>query len=502
MMRVLMLGWEFPPFISGGLGTACYGLTKALSAAGTDVTFVLPKPVTAPYSSQSRDVPTSQEAPASSADAFVFNGNAAPAEPETPAVRELRLADFEHVSFRTVDAIGTDPYARPGNGHTSPQPVAQPAKADVQGQNRLDAFTQPTNAFARPVASASPAPTSPPPHRPLPANGTTMSSNGTAAASEAPVDLFGEVDRYATQVVELARNEAFDVVHGHDWMTFPAAMAVAAATGRPLVVHVHSTEFDRSPSAINDRIYDIERRAMHAAMRVIAVSHFTKALLVEQYGVPADRVEVVYNAIDVPTSKTVAGKRIDAFDPERYDIKPDDKIVLFLGRITQQKGPEYFIAAAKQVLMVLSDVKFVMAGSGDLVKRTVEMAAQAGIGHKLIFTGFLRGDDVDAVYQAADLYVMPSVSEPFGIATLEAAAHGVPVIVSKQSGVSEVLDNVLKVDFWDTTELANKIVNVLKRPVLGRTMSERTTIEVKKLTWADAAAATEKVYEDVVELVP
>lgn len=476
-MRVLMLGWEFPPFISGGLGTACYGLTKALSAAGTDVIFVLPKPVTAPYSSQSRDVQR-MESPAPST---WQPGEAFPADDDSSSLpvstRELRLDEFEHVSFRTVNAIGTDPYARPADRPATPSsfprgPVPMTPPRPVVG---------PANSIAAPAP--------------------TMVPTGTSAASEAPVDLFVEVDRYAKQIVEMARGESFDVVHAHDWMTFPAAMAVAAATGRPLVVHIHSTEFDRSGTAVDERIYDIERRAMRAAMRVIAVSHLTKSICVEQYGVSADRIEVIYNAIDVPASKTVAGKRTDAFDPERYDIKPDDKIVLFLGRITQQKGPEYFVAAAKQVLAVLSDVKFVMAGTGDLVKRTVELAANSGIGHKLIFTGFLRGDDVDAVYQAADLYVMPSVSEPFGLATLEAAAHGVPVIVSKQSGVSEVLENVMKVDFWDTPELANKIVNVLKRPVLGRTMSERTRLEVKKLTWSDAAAAIEGVYADVVELV-
>lgn len=487
MMRVLMLGWEFPPFISGGLGTACYGLTKALSAAGTDVIFVLPKPVTAPYSSNARDVQPSFEtfSRGSGPQQPYVPGRTAPASAPTMAgTRELRLDEFENVSFRTVDAVGLEPYSRPGDA------VAAPVAPS--------AFVQPVIDRAAP-AKAAPAP-----------GGETRVAAAAAAkpayvangAAHGPVDVFGEVDRYAKQVADLARSEAFDVVHAHDWMTFPAAMAVSAATGRPLVAHVHSTEFDRSPDAINDRIYDIERRAMHAAMKVIAVSHMTKALIVERYGVSPERIEVIYNAIDVPTTKTVAGKRIDSFDPERYDIKPDDKIVLFLGRITQQKGPEYFVSAAKQVLTVMSDVKFVMAGTGDLVRRTVEMAAQSGIGHKLIFTGFLRGDDVDAVYQAADLYVMPSVSEPFGIATLEAASHGVPVIVSKQSGVTEVLENVMKVDFWDTTELANKIVNVLKRPVLGKTMSERTSFEVKKLTWADAAIACERVYEDAVELVP
>jgi glycogen synthase len=448
-MRVFMLGWEFPPFISGGLGTACYGLTKAMSAAGTDVLFVLPRPIAAPYSTHVRLVSPRE--------------GSTYAQPES----EFRLDEFENVSFRLIQAQGTDPYARPGD--TLDQLEATRTKSQsarvVEHQGSV---------ASTPVASF-----------------ITQSSPGGHYQG----DLFSEVQRYATLAVELAKGESFDVIHAHDWMTYPAALAVAAATGKPLVVHVHSTEFDRSGQNVDQRIYDIERRGMHAAMKVIAVSHLTKNICAGHYGVNADKVDVVYNAIE--TNGVGNGK----FDPEKYNIKKDEKIVLFLGRVTMQKGPEYFIAAAKKVLEVMDNVKFIMAGSGDMIRRTIEMAAAMGIGHKILFTGFLRGKDVDEVFKRADLYVMPSVSEPFGIAPLEAMSHDVPVIISKQSGVSEVLQNVLKVDFWDINEMANKIVGVLKHPALSKTLREHGAFEVRKLHWSDSAAACVKIYQDAISLV-
>ena len=217
-------------------------------------------------------------------------------------------------------------------------------------------------------------------------------------------DLFLEIQRYASLAAEIARTEEFDVVHAHDWMTFPAGLAVAGIKGVPLVVHVHSTEFDRSGLHIDQRIYDIERRGMHGAIKVIAVSYLTKNLITHHYGVDPAKVEVVYNAIE---------SNGNGFDEEKFSIEKDEKIVLFLGRITMQKGPEYFLAAAKKVLEVIDNVKFVMAGSGDMIRRTIEMAAAMGIGHKVLFTGFLRGGDVEKIFKMADLYVMPSVSEPF-----------------------------------------------------------------------------------------
>jgi glycosyltransferase involved in cell wall biosynthesis len=300
------------------------------------------------------------------------------------------------------------------------------------------------------------------------------------------------VQRYATLASEIARSESFDVVHAHDWMTFPAGLAVAGLKGVPLVVHVHSTEFDRSGLHVDQRIYDIERRGMHGAMKVVAVSYLTKNQVTHNYGVDPSKVEVVYNAIE---------QNGNGFDEEKYRIHKDEKIVLFLGRITMQKGPEYFLQAAKKVLEVMENVKFVMAGSGDMIRRTIEMAAAMGIGHKVLFTGFLRGPDVEKVFKMADLYVMPSVSEPFGIAPLEAMSHDVPVIISKQSGVSEVLTHALKVDFWDINEMANKIIAVLKHPPLASTLRQHGNFEVRRLSWVDSARQCVQVYESAMAMM-
>jgi len=448
-MRVFMLGWEFPPFISGGLGTACYGLTKAMSGIGTDIIFVLPRPVSSPFSTHVRLVSARDGSPLAS--------------PTT----DFRLDEFSNVVFRTVNANMTSPYTRPEDFAASNPQILDPDAPDADVSEFPVSADQESGSIPVPASVAFPA-----------------SSHGHYGG-----DLFAEVQRYAALATEIARGETFDVVHAHDWMTFPAALAVAGIKGVPLVVHVHSTEFDRSGVHIDQRIYDIERRGMHAAMKVIAVSYLTKNLITHHYGIDPGKVEVVYNAIESTAS---------AFDPENYSIHKDEKIVLFLGRITMQKGPEYFLAAAKRVLDVMDNVKFVMAGSGDMIRRTIEMAASMGIGHKVLFTGFLRGPDVEKVFKMADLYVMPSVSEPFGIAPLEAMSHDVPVIISKQSGVSEVLAHALKVDFWDINEMANKIVAVLRHPPLASTLRQHGNFEVKRLNWTDAAKACMQVYQQAI----
>ena len=440
-MRVFMLGWEFPPFISGGLGTACYGLTKAMSSIGTDIMFVLPRPVSTPFSTHVRLV------------------SPRPGSPLASPSTEFRLDEFDHVTFRTVNAA-LSPYSSPADYQAARE--SEKAKALREAQAEVDPSA--VQAVSKTQG---------------------FISGGKDSGSHYGGDLFAEIQRYALLAAEIARHESFEVVHAHDWMTFPAGLAVAAMKNVPLIVHVHSTEFDRSGVHVDQRIYDIERRGMHGAMKVIAVSYLTKNQITHQYGVDPSKVEVVYNAIEASTN---------GFDPEKYSIHKDEKIVLFLGRITMQKGPEYFLAAAKKVLEVMDNVKFVMAGSGDMIRRTIEMAASMGIGHKVLFTGFLRGGDVEKVFKMADLYVMPSVSEPFGIAPLEAMSHDVPVIISKQSGVSEVLTHALKVDFWDINEMANKIIAVLKHPPLATTLRQHGSFEVKRLQWVDAARQCVQIY--------
>ncbi len=443
-MRIFMLGWEFPPYISGGLGTACHGLTQALSDLGLDITFVLPKPIEVPQSSHVKMLSPSQ-----------IYDRRPDAQADSAAEAAVR------VTFNTIDSL-LKPYATPEYYQQRIDEIIQ-EKAEQQGfsdAEQNEALQQWENLAHQSIGSG-----------------------------QYGGDMYTEVHRYAAAVARLALQEEFDVIHAHDWMTYPAGIAAAAVTGKPLVVHVHSTEFDRSGEHVNQMIYDIERRGMHAAHKVIAVSYLTRNILISRYGVLGDKVEVVYNGVEQNTEHRVAFNNIG--------IRSDEKIVLFLGRITMQKGPEYFLMAARKVLEEIENVKFVMAGTGDMMHRIIEMAAQMGIGHKVLFTGFLRGKDVQRVYEMADLYVMPSVSEPFGIAPLEALNYDVPVLISKQSGVAEVLTHVLKVDFWDITEMANKIVAVLKYPPLQLTLREHGNFEVRRLRWSGAAQKCLKIYNEM-----
>jgi glycogen(starch) synthase len=411
-IRTLMLGWEFPPYISGGLGTACYGLTKAMGRLGMEVTFLLPR-----------------------MGPMHLAGN-----PGTALE-----SGFPHVRLRAVPS-SLLAYGRRGNPragqHTSARTVTEEELID------------------------GPAPYGP--------------------------NICEEVQRYALRVMKIAEGEQYDVIHAHDWMTFPAGIAVAAQSGKPLVVQIHSTEFDRSGEHVNQYVYDIERHGMHAAAKVITVSHYTRNIVVTRYSVPPEKVEVVYNGIDFSEGGVA--------EPPPAVSAPRDKVVLFLGRITMQKGPEYFLYAAKRVLEQEPNVKFVMAGDGDRLYGTIDLAAWLGIGHKVFFTRFLRGADVDRVYQMADLYVMPSVSEPFGIAPLEALRHNVPVLISKSSGIAETFHHALKVDFWDINEMANKIVAVLRHPPLQEALRTNGRREALRFRWEDSAARVNDIYHRVLQV--
>jgi glycosyltransferase involved in cell wall biosynthesis len=301
-------------------------------------------------------------------------------------------------------------------------------------------------------------------------------------------DLMAEVVRYSRVAGYLARTEQFDIIHAHDWMTALAGLRAKAASGKPLVYHVHALEFDRSGENINQDVYDLERAGMHGADMVVAVSHYTRNIVVERYGVHPDKVIVVHNAV----SQTEGVKAY------RAEKTIDDKIVLFLGRITFQKGPDYFVEAAAKVLAKVPEARFVMAGSGDMMPRMMQRVAQLRMGSRFHFTGFLRGATVEKMYAISDLYVMPSVSEPFGISPLEAMAYDVPVILSKQSGVAEVLQNALKVDFWDITEIANKIIAALTYPVLVKEMVRNCREELRAASWDRAAARVADTYRTLV----
>jgi glycogen synthase len=421
-MKTFMLGWEFPPYISGGLGTACFGLTKAMDKLGIKVTFVLPRGKVNPVASV-----------------------------KTVGANDIRTAtqfeQFTNIKFRVISS-NLKPYAGVGS-HSQAN-----FRNYISGKTLLE------------IADAGP---------------MLGPDNYTG-------DILAAVGQYADRAVRIAETENFDVIHAHDWMTYPAGEAVSWQSHKPLIVHVHSTEFDRSGEHVNQAVYDIERMGMHAAAKVIAVSNLTKETIVKHYGVLPAKVEVVYNAVEHN------GDGICHIPPDKKD-----KIVLFLGRITMQKGPEYFLAAAKKVIDTIDNVKFIMAGSGDMMHKIIEMAAQMGIGNKVLFTGFLKSEDVDRAYQMADLYVMPSVSEPFGISSLEAMNRNVPVLMSKQSGVAEVVTHALKVDFWDINEMANKMIAVLKRPPLQKTLRKNGFHEASKFTWEESAREITKIYDEVID---
>jgi len=440
-MKVFMLGWEFPPHISGGLGTACYGMTKGLDEIGVRVSFVLPTAI---------PVGTSSHVQFRSPTDLTGEGKSG-------------TEVFQHVSFHRVDALL--------QAYATPEGFEQAVEKMVARQRELTLSGETGQILPSGEAMV-----------PLP-SGTFAGAGGAHYGG----DLMDQIHRYARLAMQLAKSETFDVVHAHDWMTYPAGVAVAAATGKPLVVHVHSTEFDRSGENINRQVYMIERNGMHNADKVVCVSYLTRNIVIKRYDVPPAKTEVVYNAVNLP----------ETADLQMVPIRQDEKIVLFLGRVTMQKGPEYFLQAAKKVIEKYPDVRFVMAGSGDMIPGCVQMAADLKIGSHVTFTGFLRGKDVDKIFQMADLYVMPSVSEPFGIAPLEALSHNVPVIISKQSGVSEVLTHALKVDFWDVHEMADKILAVLRHPPLRRTLRQHGHFELEKFSWVDSAKKLNEIYHAV-----
>jgi glycosyltransferase involved in cell wall biosynthesis len=418
-----MLGWEFPPFISGGLGTACHGLTKAMRQFDVRILFVLPKAL------DPRDA--------------------------ARAARSSRAASTERtqrLAFRTVPSSLRDPYARqPG------PPTGARARSE------------------RPAQLASRSSTHPPEKLRIVGTGTIGGYDG---------ELVVRIRDYAQRCVRLARQEPFDVIHAHDWITFPAGEAIARTLGKPFIVHVHSTEFDRSGDWINPSVCGIERRGVHAADTVICVSHRTKRMVMERYGVPAGKIEVVHNGVEQKQTATS--------DPS---VSRRGRTVLFLGRITMQKGPEYFLALAARLAEQLNDVRFIVAGWGDLGPRMVEQVAAMGLGRRVLFAGFLRGAHVGRTFRAADVYVMPSVSEPFGLTALEAISLGVPTIVSKSSGVAEVLHKgALKVDFWDIERMTQLVLAVLQQPRLAEALRRHGAEEVRRLTWDGPARECVAVY--------
>ena len=426
-----MFGWEFPPHIAGGLGTACYGMTRGLARNGVEVVFVMPRA----YGDEDQR--------------FVRVVNAS--DVETIGTRDHEFSEelLEKVSFIHIDS-NMLPYISPEEYAAYHDEFVRSGRT----HEWTDVWKQ---------------------------RYTFSGKNGA--------NLMEEVARYAMVAAQVAKDleGQFDVIHAHDWLTYFAGIAAKRVSGKPLVVHMHATEFDRSGENINRRVYAIEKAGMQAADRVIAVSELTRRIVIGKYGILADKVVTVHNAVRFGESEEAA--------PERA-VK--DKVVTFLGRITYQKGPDYFVEAAAKVLQRVSDVRFVMAGSGDLMNHVVRRVAQLGIADRFHFTGFLKGGEVQRMFRLSDVYVMPSVSEPFGISPLEAMRSGVPVIISRQSGVAEVLDYAIKVNYWDVDALADAIYGLLTYPALGRMFASKGLEEVTGLKWTNAAAKIKTVYETVV----
>ena len=426
-----MFGWEFPPHIAGGLGTACYGMTRGLARNGVEVVFVMPRA----YGDEDQR--------------FVRVVNAS--DVETIGTRDHEFSEelLEKVSFIHIDS-NMLPYI-------SPEEYAAYHDEFVRS-GRTHEWTD-------------------------------VWKQRYTFSGKYGANLMEEVARYAMVAAQVTKDleGQFDVIHAHDWLTYFAGIAAKRVSGKPLVVHMHATEFDRSGENINRRVYAIEKAGMQAADRVIAVSELTRRIVIGKYGIPAEKVVTVHNAVRF-------GESEDAV-PERA-VK--DKVVTFLGRITYQKGPDYFVEAAAKVLQRVPDVRFVMAGSGDLMNHVVRRVAQLGIADRFHFTGFLKGGEVQRMFRLSDVYVMPSVSEPFGISPLEAMRSGVPVIISRQSGVAEVLDYAIKVNYWDVDALADAIYGLLTYPALGRMFASKGLEEVTGLKWTNAAAKIKTVYETVV----
>ncbi|HIW51894.1 MAG TPA: glycosyltransferase family 4 protein [Candidatus Alistipes excrementipullorum] len=429
-----MFGWEFPPHIAGGLGTACYGMTRGLARNGVDVTFVMPR------ASGDEDQRFVHVVNASDIDAVYSNVDGG-------------LDDLmDKISFIRIDS-NIVPYITPEEYREYHDEFV---KSGRKVWETHDIWSQ------------------------------RYTFSGKYGAN-----LMEEVARYAIVAAQVAREleGQFDVIHAHDWLTYYAGIAAKRVSGKPLVVHMHATEYDRSGENINTQTYAIERAGMEAADKVIAVSNLTRRIVIERYGIPADKVVTVHNAVRFAEGADST--------PEERGVK--DKIVTFLGRITYQKGPDYFVEAAAKVLKRVPNVRFVMAGSGDMMNHVIRRVARLGIADRFHFTGFLRGEDVHKMFRLSDVYIMPSVSEPFGISPLEAMRSNVPVIISKQSGVAEVLDYAIKVDYWDVDAMADAIYGLITYPALSHMFAQKGLEEVTGLKWNNAATKIKDIYQEVID---
>ena len=413
-----MFGWEFPPHILGGLGTASYGLTKGMYDNGDmDITFVIPKP----WGDEERSF------------ARIVGANCVPVA--------WRDVSYDYVQSRIGNVMDPQLYF------------------DLRDHIYADFNYMGTNDLG------------------------CIEFSGRY-----PDNLLEEINNYSIMAGVIARTVDFDVIHSHDWLTYPAGIHAKQVTGKPLVIHVHATDFDRSRGNVNPTVFAIEKDGMNNADHIITVSNLTRQTVIEKYGINPDKVTTVHNAVE-PLSEEIRSIKMQ---------KGKDKVVTFLGRITMQKGPEYFVEAASRVLAKTHNVRFVMAGSGDMMAKMIRLAADRDIADRFHFTGFLKGRQVYEMLAASDVYIMPSVSEPFGISPLEAMQMGVPSIISKQSGCAEILENVIKVDYWDINALADSIYAIIKYPALYNHLRDKGLAEIDTIQWKKAGAKVIDIYHKVI----
>jgi glycosyltransferase involved in cell wall biosynthesis len=423
-----MFGWEFPPHITGGLGTASYGLTKGMATLDDlEVIFVVPKA----WGDEDQTM------------VRLVGANQVPV-----AYKKVFYKGFK----RPVERIEVSSKIVP---YTDPDDFWKLVKSEVSGYN----FYVKTNSKGK------------------------VDFSGKYDSS-----LMDEIYKYSVVAAVIADENEFDIIHAHDWLAYPAGIAAMEVSGKPLVIHVHATDFDRSGGSVNPDVYRIEKNGMDAASKIITVSNLTRDIVINRYNIDPAKVETVYNAVEPVTIE------------ENCIIKKgfDEKVVTFLGRITMQKGPEYFIEAAYKVLQVMNNVRFVMAGSGDMMERMMRRAAALKITDRFHFTGFLKGADVFTMLDMSDVYIMPSVSEPFGISPLEAMQSNVPVIISKQSGVAEILTHAVKTDFWDIDAMADAIYGILNYPALAHMFIKNGKEEVIRLKWDNSARHVRDIYYRVI----
>lgn len=467
-----MFGWEFPPHISGGLGTACAGLTHALEKENVNILFVVPKLHGGEKAEQTHfidasHIPILQKKFAVAS--RMHAGTKAASDKENASAKgniPTHQGDLQRIEVSSY----LSPYGS----------VSEPQSAyGVEHWNYSFDSSDERSIPAQLKSSGS---------------GSSVSDDNGQRVKEAFAfsgtygpDVLVEVQRYAQTASEIAAENTFDVIHSHDWMTYPAGIQAKNISGKPLIVHVHATEIDRSGERVNEQVFAIEKDGMTQADKVITVSNWTKNIAIKYYGIDADKIEVVHNGI---TPK---------HDTENNVPPPPigSHIVTFLGRITHQKGPMYFVEAARKVHAQFPEAHFIVAGSGDQLPLMIERIAELKLSSHFHFTGFLKGPDIDTIWAVSNVYVMPSVSEPFGIAPLEAIQAGVPVIISHQAGVSEVMPHAIKVDFWNRDALAEAICNVLRFKSLANTLKKNSAEEIKAITWNKAAKKLTTLYYEL-----